>query len=73
MARKLHVRTWHCGEGHTFDFGNEEWHYWNAQGFLFDGSPIPRYCTEDFDSLDYPDQPGMWGEPCMDSTSLVYD
>lgn len=49
------------------------------QGFLDevhgepDHSPIPRYCTAEFDSIDYPGDPGMWGEPCMDSTSLTYN
>lgn len=66
------ARTWQCGNGHFFTFGDEEWHMNENQGLLHDGSPIPRHCTQEFDSIDFPDEPGMWGEPCMDSTSLIY-
>lgn len=75
----MSIRTWHCAYGHVFEFGDEDWHMTENQGFLDeicgepDHSPIPRYCTEEFDSIDFPDMPGMWGEPCMDSTSLIYD
>lgn len=65
------ARTWQCGNDHLFVFGDEEWHMTENQGFLHDGSPIPRHCTMEFDSIDYPAEPGMWGEPCLDSSSLV--
>lgn len=57
------IRTWHCGNGHTFTFGDEDWHYELNQGYLVDGSPIPMYCTERYEN----------DEPCMDSSSLIYD
>ena len=66
------THTWHCGRGHTFEYGNEDWHYENNQGFLDDGSPIPMYCTEVLDSLNTDDN-FLWGDPCMDSTSLRYN
>lgn len=68
------TRTWHCGNGHTFTFGNEDWHAELSQGFLPDGSPIPMYCTEDFSAEDEAENQYQYeGEPCMDSSSLIYD
>lgn len=67
------TRTWHCGNGHRFTYGDEDWHYEDPQFLLEDGSPVPRYCPEEFDSTDYSDKPWMWGEPCMDSSSLIHD
>jgi hypothetical protein len=58
------TKRWFCGNGHAFAFGNEDWHFDDPQGFLNDGSPIPRYCTE---------EDGKYGEPCMDSSSLIWE
>lgn len=72
----MKTRTWHCGNGHTFKFGNEDWHYDEMvnNGVLDDGAPIPSYCTEDFTSDDEDDSIGQYeGEPCLDSSSLIYD
>ena len=57
-------KRWFCGDGHSFIFGNEGWHFDDPQGLLPDGSPIPRYCTEDDEE---------YGEPCMDSSSLIWE
>lgn len=56
------VHEWTCGNGHTFVFGNEDWHADLNQGLLPDGAPIPMYCTADEDD-----------EPCMDSSQLIDD
>lgn len=63
--------TWTCAHGHSFVFGDEEWHYELNQGLLEDGAPIPMYCTEQFDYTD--EDAGIYeDEPCLDSSSLIY-
>lgn len=70
----MKVKRWFCGKGHSFIFGNASWHFDRNQGFLEDGSPVPMYCTEviSFDEAD--EEAGIEeGEPCMDSSSLVWE
>jgi len=55
--------TWCCANGHTFTFGDEDWHYEECQYIMDNGAPVPRYC--DWEDAD--------GEPCMDSSSLIWE
>jgi hypothetical protein len=66
------ISTWTCGHGHTFTFGDEDWHYEQNQGLDDDGSPIPRFCTADFSADEVDVEAGTYeDEPCMDSSSLI--
>lgn len=67
------IRTWRCGNGHEFTFGDEDWHYdrYINQGVLDDGSPIPSHCLANWDYTD--SEAGIYkGESCLDSSSLIY-
>lgn len=70
----MNVRVWHCGAGHTFLYGDEDWHFEMSQGLLSDGAPVPMYCTEVWTVYDADPYIGRYeGEPCLESHSLIYD
>lgn len=50
------VRWWACGEGHTFSYGEEPWHWGATQGAVAE----PFYCQAVL----------LNGNPCMDSSHL---
>lgn len=57
------VTTWWCGMGHSFTWGDEDWHAEASQGRMPEGDLIPMYCQADDEN----------GDPCMDSSSLIPD
>lgn len=45
-----------------------------SQGLLEDGSLIPMFCTAHFTAEEVDEDAGIYeGEPCLDSSSLIWD
>lgn len=64
------VGWWACQHEHAFTYGDEDWHFEQAQR-VEDGYPIPRYCTEVWADGPYARRYDMIGDPCMDSSVLM--